>query len=59
MFKNFENELYYFLFYSSAYFFFTGHEIAEVVHDNVPVIKKWVVQELKIKNSFDSWHGKN
>ena len=54
MFKNFENELYYFLFYSSAYF-----EIAEVVHDNVPVIKKWVVQELKIKNSFDSWHGKN
>ena len=34
-----------------------GHPFAEVAHDHVPEIKRWVVQEKHKKNSYDTWHG--
>ena len=34
-----------------------GHSIAELVHDNVPAIQKWAINEKHIMNSYDTWHG--
>lgn len=36
----------------------TGHEIAEIAHDNVAAIQNWAVKDKKILNSYDTWHGK-
>ncbi|KAL9976325.1 hypothetical protein ACROYT_G013615 [Oculina patagonica] len=34
-----------------------GHRVVEVAHDAVESIRKWLLEEKGIKNSFDSWHG--
>ncbi len=38
--------------------FVVGLNIVEVAHDNQPVVKKYVTDELKLLNSYDTWHGK-
>ena len=39
-------------------FFIVGLNIVEVAHDNQPVVKKYVTDELNLLNSYDTWHGK-
>ena len=39
-------------------YFVVGLNIVEVAHDNQPVVKKYVTDELKLLNSYDTWHGK-
>ena len=39
-------------------YFDVGLNIVEVPHDNQPVVKKYVTDELKLLNSYDTWHGK-
>ncbi|KAK3704300.1 hypothetical protein QZH41_013501 [Actinostola sp. cb2023] len=41
-----------------AYIDNDGHSIAELVHDNVPAIQKWAINEKHIMNSYDTWHVK-
>ncbi len=33
-------------------------DIVEVAHDNQPVVKNYVTDELNLLNSYDTWHGK-
>ncbi len=36
----------------------SGLNIVEVAHDNQSVVKKFVTDDLKLTNSYDTWHGK-
>ena len=36
-----------------------GLNVVEVAHDNAPSVKAYIVQELNLINSYDTWHGKN
>ena len=36
----------------------TGLKVVEVAHDYQPQVQKYVVDELKLLNSYDTWHGK-
>ncbi len=36
----------------------SGLNIVEVAHDNQSVVKKFITDDLKLINSFDTWHGK-
>ncbi|XP_064382205.1 uncharacterized protein LOC135331087 [Halichondria panicea] len=34
-----------------------GLNIVEVAHDNQPVVKRFVTDDLNLTNSYDTWHG--
>jgi hypothetical protein len=34
-----------------------GLNVVEVAHDNSPTVKNVIERELKLKNSYDTWHG--
>ena len=36
----------------------TGLKVVEVAHDYQPTLQKYLVDELKLLNSYDTWHGK-
>ena len=36
-----------------------GLNVVEVAHDSAPSVKAYIVQELNLINSYDTWHGKN
>ncbi len=36
-----------------------GLKVVEVAHDNCSSVKNYVVQDLNLINSYDTWHGKN
>ena len=33
--------------------------IIEVAHDNAASVKNYIVGDLKLANSYDTWHGKS
>uniref|UniRef100_A0A1X7UBH2 Uncharacterized protein n=1 Tax=Amphimedon queenslandica TaxID=400682 RepID=A0A1X7UBH2_AMPQE len=35
-----------------------GLNVTEVAHDNSPPVTSYIVEELKLKHSYDTWHGK-
>ena len=35
----------------------TGLNVVEVAHDNCPSVKSYIVNDLKLINSYDTWHG--
>ena len=37
---------------------FTGLKVVEVAHDYQAQVQKYVVDELNLTNSYDTWHGK-
>lgn len=37
----------------------SGLNVSEVAHDHQVQVKKYVVEELHLKNSSDTWHGKS
>ena len=36
-----------------------GLNITEVAHDNSASVKSYIVEDLQLKNSYDTWHGKS
>ena len=38
---------------------FSGLNVVEVAHDNSPSVKSYIVQDLGLINSYDTWHGKS
>ena len=36
-----------------------GLNITEVAHDNSALVKYYIVEDLQLKNSYDTWHGKS
>ena len=38
--------------------FMVGLNVVEVAHDYQPAVKKYIVDDLGMVNSFDTWHGK-
>uniref|UniRef100_A0A1X7USZ7 Mutator-like transposase domain-containing protein n=1 Tax=Amphimedon queenslandica TaxID=400682 RepID=A0A1X7USZ7_AMPQE len=34
-----------------------GLNVTEVAHDNSPSVTSYIVEELQLKNSYDTWHG--
>ena len=43
--------------FSSLFYTCTGLNLTKVAHDHQVQEKKYVVDELKLKNSSDTWHG--
>ena len=41
-----------------CYVQYAGLKVVEVAHDYQPQVQKYVVDELKLLNSYDTWHGK-
>ena len=41
-----------------VHIYFAGLKVVEVAHDYQPQVQKYVVDELKLINSYDTWHGK-
>ena len=39
-------------------YYVSGLNIVEVAHDNQPVVKRFVTDDLNLTNSYDTWHGK-
>ena len=39
--------------------FATGLHVTEVAHDYQPRVTRYVCDVLELKNSYDTWHGKN
>ncbi len=37
----------------------SGLNIVEVAHDNQVVVSQFVVKDLQVLNSYDTWHGKS
>ena len=37
---------------------YTGLKVVEVAHDYQPTVQKYMVDELKLLNLYDMWHGK-
>ena len=37
----------------------SGLNVIEVAHDNSPSVKSYIVQNLGLINSCDTWHGKS
>ena len=38
---------------------FSGLNVVEVAHDNSPSVKSYIIQDLGLINSYDTWHGKS
>ena len=36
---------------------YLGLHVTEVAHDYQPQVKRFIVDELGLVNSFDTWHG--
>ena len=36
---------------------FTGLNVVEVAHDMQLAVRRYLMQDLKLVNSFDTWHG--
>ena len=36
-----------------------GLNITEVAHDISASVKSYIVEDLQLKNSYDTWHGKS
>ena len=34
-----------------------GLKIVEVAHDNATSVKKYITEDLRLLNSYDTWHG--
>ena len=37
---------------------FSGLNVVEVAHDNSPSVKNYIVQDLGLINSYNTWYGK-
>ena len=37
---------------------YSGLNIVEVAHDNQKQVKQYITDDLKVLNSYDTWHGK-
>ena len=38
-------------------FFYVGFDIREVAHDYATTVSAYITNELKVLNSYDTWHG--
>ena len=44
--------------FRTAVLFVVGLNVVEVAHDCQPSVKKYIVDDSGMVNSFDTWHGK-
>ena len=42
---------------SQEFMLHIGLNVVEVAHDNSSSVKGYITQELKLVNSYDTWHG--
>ena len=41
----------------NMFFFYVGFDIREVAHDYATTVSAYITNELKVLNSYDTWHG--
>ena len=47
------------MYYLKLNWYCKGLNITEVAHDNSASVKSYIVEDLQLKNSYDTWHGKS